>query len=370
MRIGIDARMYGSCAATGIGVYIQALIDELISQDKTNQYFIFLREPVYSSWQPVGNNVTKIKADINWYSLAEQVKLPRLLKKYNLDLMHFPHFNVPIFYRRNYIVTIHDITPKFFPGPLAKKYFWRRWAYDFIFRRGLKRAKKIIAISLHTKNNLIKYFKVNSEKIIVIYPGVIVRRPVGSSQAELLIAFGVSKPFLFYIGVWRDHKNLPGLVAAFNILKAEFKLDLQLVLGGQPDRRYPEILAAINRSEFRSDIILPGFIPEADLSTWYAAAKLFILPSFCEGFGLVAIESLAQGTPVVGSSTTSLPEILGDSALYFNPDNPADMALVIKKVLTDVELAKNLVEFGQKQLLKYNWSKTASATLALYNAII
>ncbi|MFA6410603.1 MAG: glycosyltransferase family 1 protein [Candidatus Buchananbacteria bacterium] len=371
MKIVIDARMYGAQSTTGIGAYIKNLTDQLFLIDQKNEYVLLMKEPAYSEFIVPNLRIKKIKVDIPWYSLSEQIKLPWILLRQKADLVHFPHFNASIFYPKKFIVTIHDITPKFFPGPLAKKRLIRKWGYDFIFKTTLKRADKIIAISEHTKKNLIDNFSVNKDKIITTYLGVSPEFMVPKSEKEILdlkTKYKITKPFIFYVGVWRDHKNLPGLIFAFDELKNHYQLDCQLVLGGKQDFRYPEISQAIKNSKHRSDIILPGFIAENELIAFYQAAKLFVLPSFCEGFGLVALEAMALGTPVAGSNTTSLPEILQDAAIYFNPKDHLAMAKVFNQILTDKNLYQDLKTRGLEQVKKYNWTNCASQTLNIYQS--
>ena len=371
MRIGIDARMYGAESTTGIGTYIKSLTDHLFLIDQTNDYILFMSEPAYSQFQPPSKRVEKIKITCPWYSFSEQFQLPKILLSHKLDLVHFPQFNTPIFYPGKFLITIHDITPKFFPGPRVKKSLIRRLGFQLIFRSGLKRAEKIIAVSKHTKENLTKYFNINGDKIAVTYLGVEKQfHPIADQGAiaEIKAKYQIKKPFIFYVGVWRDHKNLPGLINAFNLLKLKYKLDYQLVLGGKPDPRYPEINQTIDNSKFKADIIQTGFIPETDLPLIYNAAELLVLPSFCEGFGLVAIESLACGTPVVGSNSTSLPEILEDAALYFDPNDITSIAKTINEVLTNTHLYQGLERRGLIQALKYNWQDCAKKTLAIYQS--
>ena len=372
MKIGIDGRMYGAQSTTGIGVYIERLTQAIFDLDQENEYYIFLKPEIFGQFKSPQQRIHKIPLALPWYSWAEQWQLPRILKKYQLDLVHFPHFNVPIRYSGKYLVTIHDITPKFFPGPLARHSLIRRLGYNLVFQTALKKSAKIIAISQQTKDNLSQYFGADSNKIEVIYLGVdppvkIFTAP--GALVELKNKYQITKPFLFYVGVWRDHKNLPGLVAAFDLIKSQYHLDYQLVLAGQNDPRYPEIQAAINHSQFKNDIITPGFVSQPDLAGLYQAAALFVLPSFTEGFGLVALEALSYQTPVVASKTTSLPEIIAEAGLYFDPYQPADMARAISQILSDKNLKQKLVSAGQTKIKAYNWQKTAQQTLSLYRSL-
>lgn len=372
MKIGIDARMYGAKATTGIGVYIKNLTDELFKIDQANHYVMFMKDPEFSKFVPPNQRVTKVKIDIPWYSLAEQLKLPKILAENKLDLVHFPQFNIPILYHGKYIVTIHDITQKLFPGPRVRRSFFRKLAFNLVFKCGIVRAKKIITVSNFTKNNLLKYYRANSKKIIVTHLGFNsnINTKINDERIfEFKKQLNINKPYLLYLGVWRDHKNLPALIQAFNLIKEKYQLNYQLVLAGQPDQRYPEIQAEIELSKFKNDIITPGFVPEADLPILYSAAKLFVLPSLAEGFGLVALESQSLGVPVAVSSTTSLPEILEDSAVYFDPTNINQMAEVINRIVNDSNLYDSLKQKGINQVKRYNWANTAKETLSVYQTI-
>ena len=373
MNIGIDARMYGARATTGIGFYIQQLIAQLAVLDQKNHYTLFMRTDGLKQLDLVQPRFNPVVADIPWYSYGEQVRLPRLLRAQRLDVVHFPHFNVPIAYRRPYVVTIHDITPMFFPGPRVKQSPLRRQAYRLILSNGLRQARHIIAISQHTKRQLVTYAGVAAERITVIYPGLNQRcRPITDKIkiSALRQRYGITKPYLLYVGVWRDHKNLPGLIAAFNQLKAGGEHDLQLVLAGTADPRYPEIQAAIDQSPVRTDVITPGYVDDDDLATLYSAAKIFVLPSFAEGFGLVAIEAAACGTPVVGSNTTSVSEILGGAGRYFNPYEPGAIAAVLHRVLTSSAESQAMQQQGIAAAQRYQWRICAEQTLAVYQKAI
>jgi glycosyltransferase involved in cell wall biosynthesis len=371
MKIGLDARMYGK-AQSGIGTYIQQLTEYLFQLDKTNDYYLFLLEPIFSQYQCLGPNIHKIKAESSWYSWSEQTKFLKLILKYKLDLMHFPHFNAPILYPKKRITTIHDITPNFFPGHKQKSW-WRKKAYQLTLKTSLQKSAKIITDSNYTKNDLLKHFRLNEDKIEVIYLGIERHFKVIDNYAkikELKAKYGLTKPFIFFVSAWRNHKNFEGLIKAFEILKKDPQIDLQLVLGGQEDSFYPNISQTIVASPVKSDIITPGFIKNEDLPLFYQAATLFVIPSLSEGFGIIGLEAMACGTPVVAAKVTSLPEILGSAALYFNPTNYQEMATTIKRVLTNQNLQNDLRAKGFEQVKKYSWPNCAQKTLLLYQKIL
>ncbi|MBI5077013.1 glycosyltransferase family 4 protein [Candidatus Falkowbacteria bacterium] len=371
MNIAIDARMYGNEECTGIGTYIKNLTDNLFEIDKVNEYVLFLREPAYSNFQPPTSHVNKCLVTPRWYSYAEQTLLPSQFMKEDFDLIHYPHFNSPIFFPKKSVCTIHDLTPLFFPGHKMNSLF-RRLAYRAVFASTLHKASKIIAVSQSTKDALLKHFSINPDKITIIYEGVDENFKIINDCGiinKVKNKFNIAKPFIFFLGVWRGHKNIEGLVKAFNLLKTKHKIEHQLVLAGREDLHYTNVRAEINASPYKNDIITTGYVSNDELPILYNAADAFVLPSFIEGFGLIAIEAQACGCPVISTNTTSMPEVLGDSALFFNPSDCAEMADKIFQVLTDKELKQNIIEKGLKNAKRFNWRLCAEQTLEIYNAI-
>ena len=366
--IGIDARMYGA-AQTGIGTYIEYLIKNLLEADKNNFYKIFLMEPEFGNFKIIQENVEKIKVNSRWYGWREQLILPWQMARKKVDLMHFPHFNVPIAYRKKFIVTIHDLTPLYFPGRKMGGSRFRKNVFKFVFGNAVRKAEKIIAVSNYTKNDLMKNFSVDEKKIKVIYEGI----KKMSAQGGLTLGwekYGIKKPYILYVGVWRQHKNLVGLIKAFDILIKKYNMDLQLVLVGSEDPYYPEIRRAWEDLTLENRIATPGFLKDEEMTGFYQNAVLFVIPSFAEGFGFVPLEAAAAGTPVVSSNVTSLPEILGDGAIYFNPYDINDMAEKMRIVLLDADLRNKLVSKARENLKKYSWQKMARETLELYGDIL
>ncbi|MCK5084588.1 MAG: glycosyltransferase family 4 protein [Candidatus Pacebacteria bacterium] len=370
-KIGIDARMHGY-AQTGIGNYIRHLLQCIFETDKKNEYVIFLMPEEYDKFNLPNKRIKKIKVSSKWYGWKEQLLFPFQLYKENLDLMHFTHFNSPILYFKRSIVTIHDITPYFFPGHKMRSII-RKIGFKTVFFSSVKKASKVIAVSENTKNDIANYFKIRKDKINVIYEGTDSQfRVINDDQkiADIKKRYNITKPFIFYTGVWRNHKNLVGLIKAFGILKNKYKLDYQLVLGGKEDPYYPEVRETWEKLRLENEIIRTGFIDQEDLPLFYNAAEVFVIPSFYEGFGLIGLEAFACETPVISSNTTSLPEVLGNAAMYFNPKNTEEMAERIKLVLTDKKLYNELKEKGFKQIEKYSWKKMGRETMDVYREIL
>lgn len=366
MRIGIDARMYSS--EFGIGVYIAQLLEYLFKIDHRNEYFLFFNTERSEIFHPPRHGIKVVPVNVPHYSLSEQLLFPRILWPHHLDIMHFTHFNAPMLYRRRSVVTIHDLTIKFFPGkkvtsPLA------RLGYHLTLRSIVKRSKKIISVSEHTKQDLLHLYNLDSEKIRVIHLGVNPRFHVISDEhlrSEFRKTNGLELPYLLYTGNWRDHKNLVNLIGAFAILKRKFHLPHILVITGKDDPWYPEVKREVTKEHLEGQVRFTGIIPFEDLPLLYNCADLYVFPSLYEGFGLPALESFACGIPVCAAKTSSLPEVCGDAAVYFNPRDPKDIAEIVASVLSDESKKEELRQKGFERIQLFSWEKTARMTLEVY----
>lgn len=372
MKIGIDARMYGK-EQTGIGLYIKNLIENIEELEKKsgNEYVIFLRKEHFYNVDFSAKNFKKVLADSKWYSFSEQTKFLFQLLKENLDVAHFTSFNAPLFYFKKRVTTIHDLTPRYFPGHKMGSIF-RRVPFALVFSRSMYGSKKIIAVSNYTKNEILKYYNVNPEKIEVVYQGIPNKQgiKVKISKEAFLEKYKLSKPYIFYTGVWRNHKNIVGLIRAFDILKNRYKKDILLVLGGREDSFYPEVRREWESLGLEKDIIRPGFIKDDEIGLFLENAQCFILPSFIEGFGFGPLEALSFGTPAVVSDILATREALGDAALYFDPKNPEDMAQKISLILDDEKLINEIVLKGREIIKTYDWRTCARKTLNIYRSVI
>lgn len=373
MRIGIDCRMY-STRFTGIGRYVFELTKNLFKIDTKNEYILFFNNPEYKSFKPPNKQVTKILVDAPHYSIQEQTKFLKILKDQKLDLMHFTHFNAPIFYKHPSIVTIHDLTLSFFPGKKMTS-FIHRAGYHLAIDSAVKKAKKVITVSKNTKKDLQRLLKTPEEKVHVIYEGVdpAFRQTDKITEIDQLREkFHFDKPFLLYTGVWRSHKNLTNLIKAFHILKTEYNFDGYLVITGRHDSVYaPAIMKETFTLELENDIIFTGMVNEEKLIALYNGAQAYVFPSLYEGFGLSPLEAMQCGTPVAASNASCIPEVCGkDNALYFDPKDPRDMAEKIFRILSEKSLRENLIARGLKQVKKYSWTKMAKETHTLYNEIL
>lgn len=361
MKIGIDARLINE---TGVGRYIRNLIAEIGKIDHENSYVVFLKQDAFDGFAVPNNRWQKRLADIPWHSMAEQFIMPWLLVKEHLDLVHIPYFNVPIFYPGKFIVTIHDLTILHFdtgkattlPLPLYKL---RRLGYYLALAVGLRQAKKIIAVSQTTKQEIIDHFGIDPAKIIVTYEGVDEevksRKPKVESQKRI-----IENPYVLYVGNAYPHKNIETLLNAFQRIK-----DAKLVLVGKDDFFYQRLRKTVEDMGLSDSVIFFGPANDKQLHNLYQNATSLVFPSLMEGFGLPALEALAVGCPVICSDIPVFTEIFGDLPIYFKTTDVDDLADKINKVLiTPTTMAwKNRA----KRLANYfSWEKMAKETYDLY----
>ncbi len=372
-NIGIDARFFGTATSTGIGTYTEELISNLLKVDTVNRYTIFAPPETVQFFPFYSPNLDKRAVSFSHFSVAEQLKLPALLRSANLDLIHYTNFNTPILFRAvPSVVTIHDLTLLFFPGRRHKGWF-RRWVFRVIIQQSCRNATRVIAVSHATKADIVKYLGIPEEKIDVVHEAGPARiqaiKDVNKTEA-IVGRHGIDRPFFLYVGQWRQHKNLVRLIRAFGLLRHRHSLDHQLVLVGKIDPLAPEIQATINQLGLQRHVVLTGYVADSDLPHFYSAAEAFVFPSLYEGFGIPPLEAMAAGTPVLSSSVSVMPEVLGDAALYFDPHSIEDMAEKMFQLASSYHLRQQLKDKGIAQAKKYSFAKMAKTTLEVYRKVL
>lgn len=375
-KIGIDARFYGP-TGKGLGRYAQKLVEYLEKVDggnKKRQYVVFLRKDNFDLYEPQHKNFTKELADFRWYSFAEQIGFPIFLYLQKLDLVHFCHFNVPLLYRKQFVVTIHDLI--LFHYPTVKNttlnkcfYFLKLFAYRSAIRSAAKRAKKIIAVSKFTKDDVVANLSVLAKKVEVTYEGCENQCFLNKkSDEDILKEYGIIKPYLLYVGNAYPHKNLERLVEVFDRIRKDRK-ELQLVLVGGRDFFYSRLEKFVQDGSFEG-VIFPGYVPDAELDVLYKEAKLYVFPSLYEGFGLPPLEALAKNTAVVSSDRTSMPEILGDVVCYFDPEDLDSMKSAIINAFGKQHKKGIISKKIVNRLKKFSWRQMSKETLQVYREVL
>lgn len=380
MRIGIDARFYGSIGK-GLGRYTQKLIENLEKLDDDNEHFVFLKKENFDEYRPKNKNFHKILADYRWYTFSEQINMPRILNKHNLDLVHFPHFNVPLFYRKKFVITIHDLILLHFPTLKATTlnfvFYWIKFlAYKFVINSAIKRAKKIIAVSNFTKNDILKHYKVSGDKIVVTYEAAdlssttflknLNNNDIATSPKvmgdKILKKYDIIKPYILYVGNAYPHKNLEALVLGYGEIKNN---NLRLVLVGKKDYFYKKLKEIVKKENIKN-VIFTDFVPDNELDIIYRNSLFYIFPSLYEGFGLPPIEAMQRKIPVASSDHPCMKEILGESAYYFNASKKENIKKAILDFLKNSELREELSKKGSEWVRRYSWEKMAKETLDTY----
>lgn len=364
MRIGIDARML---RYSGIGKYIQNLIENLAKIDRKNQYILFCKETDLKSCKIDQKNFNFRVVKTPLFSLSEQMVLPIKIKKNRLDIFHAPHFNIPLFSPIKKVVTIYDLIPLIFPR--ARSSWLSRAYYRFMNSQVVKRARKIITVSENTERDLLKFFKVPEGKIEVIYGAASERfRPVNDAKPlkEIKKKFSITKEFLLYVGLRERRKNLVSLIKVLEILRRKMDFDIQLVMVGKEDPRFTQVEETAKELDLVEEVLSLGEVSNEDLVLLYNAAQIFLFPSLYEGFGLPPLEAMACGTPVISSNTSSLSEVLGDAAILIDPNDTNKWVEKIREVLTNEDLRKKLKHKGLERVKKFSWEKAARDTLRIY----
>lgn len=371
MRIGIDARMMGK--GFGLARYTEQLVLHSLKVDSTNEFVLFLRKDNWDQIPDTTPRVKKVLADIPWYSVQEQLQLIGIIKKEKVDLMHFPHWNIPYFYRQPYVVTIHDLIMFHFPraqattlGPV--KFWVKDMAHRLLLRKISKNAKHIFATSEFTRSDIHATLHVPLEKMTVTYqaPFEVIQNMDDINHESLLAQYNINKPYILYVGAAYPHKNLRRLIDAWKLYEQKYASTHQLVLVGKENYFYSEIKKYQQAVAPESHVLFTGFVPDEELSVLYEHASLYVFPSLYEGFGLPPLEAMVHGVPVVSSNQSCLPEVLGNAALYFDPQNRDEMVEKIHSGLTDILLRENLKIHSKKILQKYSWETLASQTINVY----
>ena len=326
MRIGIDLRMDDS----GIGRYSMRLAEELVGLGGDEEYVLIARAGRYAELERLEGRAERRLADIGWYTVAEQARMPAILRAARLDLVHFPNFNVPIAYRGPYVVTVHDLIHALRhdldptgSDPAARP--WKALPYRLVLARAVRRADRVIAVSEATKREIVGRLGVEPERIAVTHEGV--GTDLASvSPGEIPAELGVRAPYFLYVGNAYPHKNLPRLLEGFAGLRGGELDAFQLVIAGNQGPYRAALEESARALGIGARVVFPGRVDDAQLVALYRGATALVLVSLAEGFGLPGLEAMAGGVPVLASRIDALTEVYGDAALYVDPSDARDIA--------------------------------------------
>ena len=359
-HIAIDARIINSST----GTYVERLLHYLQEIDKVNEYSVLVMAKDKDYWQPTAANFKVEIADFKNYSLAEQFAFKKFLNKLSPDLVHFCMPQQPILYRGAHITTFHDLT--LIQTYNSDKNWWafhfKQFIGKFVFKRVIKTSKHIFVPSQFTKKELMEFTDILTDKITVTYEAADI------FTDDLMPYEHNFKEYILYVGQQSDYKNIRRLGDAHQKLLQKHP-NLGLILVGNMNAS-----ALANEKYFKEkkyrNIHFTGFLPNSQRDWLYTHTSAYVFPSLMEGFGLPGLEAMGYGAPVASSNATCLPEIYGEAAHYFNPNNVNDMAQIIDDILVDKTLRDDLIQKGYQQIKKYSWQRMAEQTHNVYMYIL
>ncbi len=358
MLIGIDASRAVTAAPTGTETYSRQLISALLKADSPFRFRLYTRSvPPPGLFPPTENyDVRAIRFPRFWTHL----RLSLEMIAHPPDALFVPAHVLPLVHPRTSLVTVHDLGYLHFPRTHRAS---DRWYLDVSTRWNVQAAARVIADSNATRDDLIRFYRVNPEKIRVVYPAldadlfhpVLDAGEIGAAKRR----YRIGDDYLIAIGTVQSRKNYERLIRAFRCLPENY----ELVIVGKKGRQSRESMAAVRDLDLGMRVKFLDYVAATDLPALYSGARLCAFPSLYEGFGFPVLEAQACGTPLVCSNTSSLPEVAGDGAEFFDPLDVQAMTIALRRVLEDDARRRELIERGRANLARYSWSHAARQIL-------
>jgi len=376
MYICLDIGNLTSNFTTGIANYVYCLLEALLDVDKDNKYKLlgitplklhrFIKNLKFKDYSNVEIKSYQMpsKAFHRVFSLWQSINFPPVeWLTGNIDIFHSFDWYFPPVKSAKAIATIFDITPLSHPK-------WHTRGNVKQHTKRLKTIKKnadiVTTISKNSKKDIIKYLKIDSEKVFVIYPGVNTNKfhPIKNKYLieKTLNKYDLKPGYILYVGTIEARKNIETLLKSITYLNNEKGVSKKLVLVGRKGKSFDKL-------SFSKNVVWTDYVSDEDLIYLYNVASCFVYPSLYEGFGLPVLEAMACGCPVIASNTSSLPEVVGDSGILINPDDSKMMANAIKQILANSQLTRSFINKGYQQVKKFTWKNSAIQTLQIYNSI-
>ena len=305
--------------------------------------------------------------------LWEQLWQPWVLRRLGAHVYHGLAFAGPLWSAHiPQVITVHDLSFVRFPETLPS---WKARYLRWITSRSVRNAQRVIAVSEHTRQDLLRWLALPSAKVVTVHNGVdphfrpLPAREVGAWRA----ARGMPEQFILYVGTLQPRKNLETLLRAYATWRRQAPREVReipLILAGARGWYTRQLFRLVERLDLTSWVRFPGYVPRAELPYWYNAATLFVYPSRFEGFGLPVLEAMACGTPVVVARASSLPEVVGEAGVLVAPDDVSGWVAAIQQVLADAEWRHYLGALARQRAALFSWERTARRTLAVYSEVL
>jgi len=372
--IGLNAHLLSLQAGYrrgGIHNYIQQLIRHLAGADPSQRYVVFTgrthrglqgqADQAGLGWQVSRWPTERPSVRVVW----EQTVQPWVIRRAGVHLLHSLAFVSPVLSSVPAVITVHDLSFLRFPErfrPVNRLYL------STMIRLSCRRARRVIAVSQATADEIVCLLGVPSARIDVVPHGVEHERfqPVPSTELQTFRREnGLPERFILYLGTLEPRKNLLTLLEAYGRTRA-VREAIPLIIAGGKGWYYKEIFERVEKLGLTDVVRFPGFVPDAEMPLWYNAATVFVYPSLYEGFGLPLLEAMACGTPVIGASVSSIPEVVRDAGLLVAPDDVEELTDSLDRVLADSDLRADLSQRGRARASSYTWQATATATAASY----
>jgi glycosyltransferase involved in cell wall biosynthesis len=367
VRIAIDARKLHDF---GIGTYIRNLLRGLAKIDHNTEYVLLCRKEDSAIAATLGPNFRAVAEDAGHYSITEQISLPLAVRRARADLFHAPHYVLPALTPGRTVVTIHDCIHLMFP-----EYLKHRLAYAYAraaMWTAAHKSDRIFTVSEQSKRDILKFFKVSPDKIVVT-PNAIDDRfsvePDAEQVKQIRERYQLSHAYILYVGNIKPHKNLERLIEAFHYVRSQGRSELELLIIGDEISKLQSLRRAVHRYDLHRYVRFHGFVPHETLAVLYRLASVFVFPSLYEGFGLPPLEAMACGTPVVTSNVSSLPEVVGDAAVLVDPYSAQAIAEGILKVLHSAHLRAEMRQRGFARVREYSWERSVERVRQVYGEV-
>ncbi len=375
LTVAINAQLLysgGSYRNAGVSRYIRNLLAWLPQVDPELRILAFVGPPFEPSQlgdRPPGLRLVPTRLPTQTPAvriLWEQLILPALLERCRPSVFHSPLNALPLLHRTPSVVTVHDLAFEFFPEtyPALKALYLRASA-----RQGTRRARRVLAVSRATANDLMAAYGLPRDKIVVVPNGVDPRfKP---SPPEACNAFRARKglgPYFLYLGTLQPRKNLGVLLQAWSLSKAS-RAGYMLVLAGPPGWHYRQLVQTARSLDVADRVVFLGWIPEEEAPILVASATAFLYPSLYEGFGLPVLEAMACGTPVIVSDAPALTEVAQDAGLVVPVKDTEAWAQALDRMAFDQDLRQGLSADGLEKARSYSWRHTAQLTAKAYREV-
>jgi len=386
MRIGIDIRAlvgrmwFSSSFPNGVAEYVFRIVEGLVENDRENEYILFFnsfKNPNIKILEKILNlpnvNLRVFRFPNKLFDrIARFLRWPKIDKLLGgVDIYISPHINItPLSKETKFIQVVHDLSFEVYPEFYAlRKRFWN-WSQDV--RGSCCRADVIIAVSESTKHDIVTFYDIPEEKIKVIHEGsdqLLVSRDELLEESGIFERCGIKDGYILFLGTIEPRKNIISLIRAYEKLCKRKKVG-QLVIVGAKGWSWGKILRVASISGVADNIIFTGYVNDLERKNLYSKARIFVWPSYYEGFGFPPLEAMRCGVPVITSNVSSLPEMCGDGAFYINPHDINDISRAMDILYSNEDLRNVLVTKGYEQTKKFKWNNTVVKTQEVIESLI